>query len=137
MHAPLYSTITLFAEIIISIIIYYSLYSGYKKNKFPLKLSSFALLYEVIFNISHMTTRVSAHTNAKVSSPFIILLAITHGILSLIMFIALIVFFILAWRHYRKGENYFKKHKIISIIFLIFWTFSIVSGILFYLVDYL
>lgn len=135
---PLYSSITLFAEIIISTIIYYTLYQGYKHNKFPTKLAGFALLYELLFNISYMFSRVSSQVKAThVESPFVIILAIVHGTLSLIMFITLIAFFILAWRSYRKGINYFAKHKIFTFLFLFFWTFSIVSGVLFYLIEYI
>jgi len=138
MHAPLVSTITLFAELVISAIIYYTLYQGYKNNKFPTKLAGFALLYEAVFNISYMVSRVPSQTHAaRVASPFLIALAIVHGILSLVMFVALIIFFIFAWTRYRKGENYFHSHKILTSVFLFFWTFSIVSGVLFYLVEYI
>lgn len=138
MHGPLYSTITLFAEILISVIIYYTLYQGYKHSQFPVKLVALALFYELAFNISYMALQVPEHAKAApVTTPFVLGLAIVHGVLSLIMFIALVVFFVLAWRHYRSGVNYFKAHSFFTILFLVFWTFSIVSGILLYLVSYL
>lgn len=138
MSSSLLSTITLISELFISAIIYYTLYSGYKHNKFPSKPAGFALLYEAVFNISYMVSRVPSHVNAShVESAFTIVLAATHGILSLIMFIALIVFFIFAWKGYKKGENFFQKHKILTLIFTLFWTISILSGILFYIDIYL
>lgn len=138
MNPHLYSTITLFAELIISAIIYFTLYQGYRHNKFPSRLAFGALLYELIFNITYMASRVPAHARAaRLETPFVIGLAIVHGILSLIMFMALIVFFIFAWKSYRKEVNYFRNHKIQTFVFLFFWTFSIVSGVLFYLVEYL
>jgi heme A synthase len=137
MHAPLYSTITLIAELFVSAAIYYSLYQGYKHSRFPVKLAGAALLYEIIFNISYMALQVPEHAKAaRVESPFVIGLAIIHGTLSLLMFIALIIFFFFAWRRYRKGKNYFHNHKILTWLFLIFWTFSIISGIFFYFVEY-
>lgn len=137
MHAPLYSTITLVAELIISACIYYTLYRGYRHNKFPAKIAAFALIYESVFNISYMVSRVSSQANAaRVESPLLIGLAIVHGTLSLLMFLALIVFFIFAWTRYRKGINYFQSHKILTTIFIFFWTFSIISGVLFYFVEY-
>lgn len=137
MHAPLYSTITLVAELGISVIIYYSLYSGYKQNKFPAFLAGFALLYETLFNISYMISQAPHHAKAlRIESPFVVSLAITHGVLSLLMFIALIIFFIFAMIRYRKGVNYFQNHKTLTMTFLVFWTFSIISGILFYFVEY-
>lgn len=132
---PLYSTITLIAEIVISAAIYYSIYSGYTHNKFPWKLAGAALAYEIFFNISYMVLRFSAHTGTHEPSAGLAL-AIIHGVLSLAMFIALIVFFVLAWINYRKGINYFRLHRVWTIIFLVFWTLAVVSGILFYLVEY-
>ncbi len=137
MHAPLYSSITLFAEIIVSAVIYFTLYQGYKHNKFPTILAFSALLYELIFNISYMANRVPSHIKvAKIESPGIVALAAIHGILSLLMFIALIIFFIVAWKNYMKEKNYFKDHKKLTYTFLFFWTFSIISGVLFYIVEY-
>lgn len=136
MHAPLTSTITLIAELFISAIIYYTFYLGYKHNKFPIKLAAFALLYEIIFNISYMASRVGAQTESKFLPPAVILFAAVHGILSLLMFILLVIYFILAWKNYKKDTNYFKTHKVITILFFIFWTFSIASGIIFYFLDY-
>lgn len=137
MHAPLFSTITLFTELLISAAVYYSLYSGYKHHKFPTVLAAIALLYETIFNITYMARRVPGHVkSAHVEAPWLVGLAIVHGILSLIMFIALVAFFITAAIQYKKGNNYFKNHPVLTGIFIFFWTFSIVSGVLFYLVDY-
>jgi heme A synthase len=137
MHAPLYSTITFFAELIISAIIYYTLYQGYRKNRFPTKLAFFALIYETVFNITYMVSRVPGHTKvARIEAPYVVGLAIVHGVLSLIMFIALIIFFIIAWRNYKKEINYFKIHNYLTWTFLFFWTFSILSGVFFYLVEY-
>jgi hypothetical protein len=138
MHAPIASTITLIAELFISAIVYFTLYSGYKKGKFPTFLAGFALLYESVFNITYMVSRVGSQTKAAHAEPvLVILLAIIHGTLSLLMFLALIVFFIFAWMKYRKGENYFQSHKILTFIFTFFWTFSILSGVLFYFIEYL
>lgn len=137
MHAPLFSTLTLFTELVISAIIYFVIFQGYKNNKFYKKLAGFALLYETLFNISYMVTRVPAHAKAARAEPaYVIGLAIIHGTLSLLMFILLIVFFIVAWRKYKKEINFFKDHKFITFTFLFFWTFSIVSGILFYTLEY-
>lgn len=137
MHAPLFSTITLFTEIIISAIVYYTLFLGYKRNTFPTKLAFFALIYEAIFNISYMARRVPDHAKVATIEPgYIIALAIVHGVLSLIMFLALILFFILAYRSYKKEKNFFRDHKKLTYTFIFFWTFSIVSGILFYFFEY-
>ena len=103
--APLSSTITLCAEIIVSAIVLYSIYGG-DENNFPRLLLCPALLY-VVFNVSYMVSRVGVQTNGQSMTPVGLTLAIVHGTLSLVMFVALILFFALAWINYRKGMNYF------------------------------
>lgn len=137
MHAPIFSSITFVAELLVSVVVYYSLYQGYKHNRFPTKLAFAALLYEILFNISYMVSRIGASEKASPFEPvLIVVLAILHGTLSLVMFVALIVFFIVAWRQYRKGNNFFAMHKKLTGIFAVFWTISILSGIFFYILLY-
>src|SRR5574338_34158 len=107
MNAPLYSTVTLIAELFVSSAIYYTFYSGYKKDKLPEKLAIGAIAYEILFNVSYMVYRVPTHHPDKPDSAGDIALAAFHGILSLIMFISLIVFFVVAIKKYRQGINYF------------------------------
>lgn len=137
MHGPLFSTITLFTELLVSAAVYFTIYKGYRHNKFPAKVAFSALLYETVFNITYMFSRVPSHAKAAGKTPvFLILLAIIHGTLSLVMFIALVIFFILAYKGYKKEKNYFLEHKKITFTFLFFWTFSIASGVLFYILEY-
>ncbi len=135
MNPPLYSTFTLFTELIISAVLFYVLYSGYKYSRFPYKLATFAVAYEIIFNISYMVYRSYTETAGKqpgVHSQFYAGFEIFHGITSLIMFIALIIFLIAAWKSYNKGINYFRKHKTLTLAFLAFWLVAVVSGVIVY-----
>lgn len=135
MHPPLYSTITLVAEFVISGVIFYTFYKGYKEGKFQTALAGVALAYEILFNISYMARRVPNPSSKVLPTPYIALAAF-HGILSLVMFLTLIVYLFLAWKNYKKEINYFKKHKTFTVIFLFFWTISVVTGLMFYLVEY-
>jgi len=138
MTIPIYSTVALFTECIMLIVILYIFYNGYKYNRFNYKLVAIALSYEIIFNISYMLYRtVSAPESKSVHSAIVIGFAILHGILSLVMFILLIVFLLLAWKNYKKKINYFKKHSVLSLIFIIFWLIAVISGIIIYAVYYL
>jgi len=136
---PLWSTITLCTEIVITAIVLYVFYSGYEKNKFPHILAGIALAYEIIFNISYMTYRAVSHVAAEtveVDTPLQTGLAIFHGSLSLIMFLGLVVFFVLAWQQYGKGVNYFRQYRTLTIIFIGLWLIAVISGIVFYFVIY-
>lgn len=135
MSAPIYSTVTLVAEIFVSSAIFYSFYQGYKNNKFPEKLAIGALTYEILFNISYMAVRLPEHESG-ISDKFRKIFGAIHGSLSLLMFISLIIFFTLAIKNYRKDVNYFKKHKYLTFIFLFFWSVSIITGISFYFIEY-
>lgn len=85
-----------------------------------------------------MTYRIFTHAEPLSEEPvYEIIIAAFHGALSLIMFIALIVFMVYAWKNYKKGINYFKQHKKLTLIFIIFWLIAVASGILFYVVEYL
>jgi len=135
--APLYSTAALFAEIIISAIVLYIFYSSFKQNRLPYRLVVFALIYETFFNVGYMVYKTLNHSVPQSAySRLYLVLGMCHGILSLVMFIVLIIFLMIAWKNYRKKINYFKKHTALTIIFLILWLISVMSGILLYYVAY-
>jgi len=140
MEAPLFSTFTLFTELIVTAAIFYVFYRSYKYNSFPVKIAVFALGYEIAFNISYMTYRFFDHGLAEPTTtehgPFYIALAIFHGSFSLIMFIALIVFLLVAMKRYKQGINYFKKRKVLTGTFLGAWSMAVLSGVAFYFVAY-
>ncbi len=138
MHAPLYSTVSLIAEMFVSSAIFTVIYRGYKRNVFLRRLALLALSYEVLFNISYMAYRALTHDEgAKADSKFEIGLAIFHGTLSLVMFVTLVVFMAVAWKRYAKGINYFRICAKTTATFLVLWTLSVLSGVLFYFVEYL
>jgi hypothetical protein len=135
MNAPLLSNISLITEFFVTGVVFYIFYRGYKKNVFHTKLAIVTMLYELIFNISYMASRTS-HATSKSVGP-VVLLAVVHGILSLVMFVLLIIFLIVAWTRYRKGENFFHNHKILTFTFLFFWSISVLSGFGFYIFKYI
>ncbi|MBS3119974.1 hypothetical protein J4475_04080 [Candidatus Woesearchaeota archaeon] len=140
MEVPLFSTVTLFTEIIVSVGILYVFYSGYFKNRFPFRIAFLALTYELAVNVTYMAYRAVSHEvsePAHTHHPFEIALAVFHGIFSLVMFVALIVFIVLAWLNYRRRINYFKKHKVITVAFLVLWMIAVLSGVLFYFTAYI
>lgn len=136
---PIFSTFTLITEIFVTVAVLFIFYQGYKHNKFFPKLVFFVLAYETLVNITYMSYRALTHT-ADVGphhhTAFHIGVAIFHGVMAIIMFVALVVFFIIAWRKYKKGINYFKEHKIFTIIFVILWMTAVFSGLLFYYLAY-
>lgn len=137
MNVPVISTITLFTELLVTVSILYIFISGYKHNKFHPKLLVVTLLYEIFININYMAHRVTDVKGNKLLPLWYEVFGAFHGIFSLIMFITLVIFFMLAWFNFHKGINYFKKHTLFSKIFVTGWLISIISGIIFYVISYL
>ncbi|HTK04995.1 MAG TPA: hypothetical protein VL500_05395 [Candidatus Eisenbacteria bacterium] len=136
MQAPLYSTVSLVTELFVSAGIVTVIVQGYRTGVFRKRLVALTLAYEALFNVSYMIYRVLTHVETVPHARFVIALAIFHGTLSLAMFIALIAFMIVAWRRYAKGANFFRQHRIMTGTFLFLWVLSILSGVLFYFVEY-
>lgn len=136
MNVFLFSTFTLITELLVTAAVLYIFFEGYKKDIFHPKILFVTLAYEALFNINYMFHRESHVLSTKIS-PLYILLAAFHGIFSLVMFITLVIFFILAWLNFRKKINYFTKHPLFSKIFIVAWLVSVFSGVIFYVVTYL
>ena len=138
-NIPWFSVFTLFTETCITASVLYIFYKAYKENKFNYKLTAITLSYEVLFNIGYMVYRAASHKESATNpeSTFGLLLAIFHGIFSLIMFVALLAFMYAAWKSYKKGINFLREHKKLSTVFLIAWMIAILSGYLFFYEEYL
>ena len=135
MVAPLYSTFALIAEPIVTTAVFYTFYQGYKHDKFPEKVAFGAVAYELIFNISYMFYKLPSHLS-RFNKAWYTGLAIFHGTLSIVMFVSLICFLLLAFNGYRKGINYFQKHKYITVFFLVFWLIALFTGFAMYYTTY-
>lgn len=135
---PFWSTFTLVTELIVTAGVLYSIKKGYQTGQLPGKILGASLLYEVIVNISYMAHQAAEKAGEKVAhSGLYIGLAIFHGVFSLLMFVGLLVFMLIAMRSYKKGNNFFKNHKIVTGVFLVFWLTALFSGIAFYIASYI
>jgi len=140
MFAPLLSIATLAAELIVTSLVYFIIVDAYRRGTFRTWLAVGVLAYEVLFNISYMLSRLVAGTDAghaEITTPYETGLAIFHGTFSLVMFLALVAFFIAAARGYARGANFFRDHARLTVAFSVAWAVSILSGILFFVALYL
>jgi hypothetical protein len=140
MTIPIWSIITLVTEIGVTTAIFYIIWKGVVAVHFVRPLAFGVLVYEALFNISYMVTRSLRHTDVSVAGmakPGMATLAMFHGIFSLVMFVALVIFFLVAANRYAKGENYFLHHHRLTTTFLYAWAASILSGVFFFFQLYL
>ena len=137
----MWSTITLASELLLTVAILYIFYTGYTKGTFLSKIALPAVLYETFVNIVYMVSR-STETNSEIATGAVkhssayVALAIFHGIFSLVMFISLVIFLFTAWQEYKKGNNFFRIHKKLTVSFIALWLISVASGVAFYFVIY-
>ncbi|MDE2312161.1 MAG: hypothetical protein KGJ93_03715 [Patescibacteria group bacterium] len=133
MAIPWFSTFTLITETLVTAGVLYTFYSGYKRGRFPRAVVAVTLGYEILFNISYMAYRTTTHQETgRPDSALHVAVAAFHGIFSLLMFLALLIFFTLAWKNYKRGANYFAIHKMLMKVFIVCWLLAILSGFLFY-----
>lgn len=137
MTIPVWSLVTLLTELVVTGSVYFIIWKAYRTGIF-LRVFAFSVLaYEALFNITYMSSRAAGVGTAVSYSPFEIGLAIFHGTFSIVMFLALVGFFLWAARIYKRGENFFLIHKKLTIIFVIAWGVSIISGLVFFVSLYL
>ena len=137
MHIPALSVITLCTELLVTASVYFIIGRSYHTGKFLRAFAFGVLAYEALFNISYMFSRELRGESAGPLNPYETALAAFHGIFSLVMFVALLAFFLVAARGYRRGENYFLRHRRLTIAFVCAWGISILSGVALFIRLYL
>ena len=137
MNIPLWSVVTLCTELFVTASVYFIIWKAYTTNIFLRPFAFGVLAYEALFNITYMFSRVTGVAGAVTYSPFEIGLAIFHGVFSIVMFVALVAFFLIAARVYKRGENYFLLHRKLTLAFVVAWGVSILSGVTFFISLYL
>ncbi|MFZ2187149.1 MAG: hypothetical protein WAV46_00775 [Candidatus Moraniibacteriota bacterium] len=140
MTIPLWSIVTLVAEIGVTAAVFHIIWKGVAEVRFNRPLAFGVLAYEVLFNISYMLGRTLEHANEKpvvAEKSGVAALAIFHGVFSLVMFVALVAFFLVAANRYAKGENFFLHHHRLTSVFLSAWGVSVLSGVFFFVRLYL
>lgn len=137
MVIPLWSSITLFAELAVTAAIYVIIWHAYRIGVFWRWFAFAVLAYEALFDMSYMLSREAGEAGSVVYNPYTTALGAFHGIFSLLMFVALVAFFLRAAYRYRRGENYFRVHRRLTIAFAVAWGVSIASGIALFVMLYL
>ena len=140
MHIPLWSSITLGTELLVTAFVYFIIYGAYQSGVFRKRIAFGVLAYELLFNITYMASRFfssEAPVSRRIVTPYETGLAIFHGTFSLLMFVALVAFFLSAYYGYERGSNYFREHGQLTSVFCAAWLISILSGVFFFIALYL
>lgn len=136
MAAPLFSTLSAITELGVTAAVFYVIAQAYYHDRFRGGILAFALTYEVLFNVAYMVRQLVT-TSPEVDRPgWLTALYAGHGLLSLVMLLALIVFALAAFRQHKHGINMFQEQRGATLAFVVLWSLSIASGEAIYLVEY-
>jgi hypothetical protein len=136
---PLFSIFSAVSELVVTVAVLYVIISNMRGQILKWKLLLAVLLFEVFVNVGYMIYRMSHITGEAGGSlsPLLRGLAGLHGALSLVMLLVLIQLSFLAYWEMRRGRQYFQEHRVLSVLFIIMWLVSVLSGELFFVLRYL
>lgn len=133
---PAFSAFTAVTELFVTVAIFYVGYRAIVDDVFETKILVGALAYEILFNITYMTSRLFTHGHTTHHPDWLVGLLAGHGVLSLIMFIGLLALSWAAWQSHREGGNLLAQRMALTTTFAVLWTISIVSGEAIFLLEY-
>nr|BAL53769.1 hypothetical protein HGMM_F08F07C28 [uncultured Acetothermia bacterium]BAL59467.1 hypothetical protein HGMM_OP4C103 [Candidatus Acetothermum autotrophicum] len=136
---PVFSIFSAASELVVTALVLYVIISNMRGQVLRWKLLLAVLLFEVLVNVGYMIYRAShmAGETSEALSPLLRGLAGFHGALSLIMLLVLIQLSFLAYWQMQRGRQYFQEHRVISVLFIVVWLVSVLSGELFFALRYL
>jgi hypothetical protein len=137
MEAPLFSTFSAIAELFVTAAVIYIVVNNLQAKGFAWRLAAVVVIFEFSVNMLYMISRLRAEATSGEATGLMALFAAGHGLLSLIIFIALVVFVFQAHQAFKRGAFYFRDHPTLSYVFLFFWAVSVVTGEVLYVVRYM
>lgn len=135
MEIPLFSWFSAISEMFVTLGVLYGIITCLRGNPLPKKLLGAVLIFEFTINVVYMAKMAGkADSSSELSAAMKAFFA-AHGILSLLMFIAIAATYLLALADEMKGRpNWFYRNKVWSYVLIFFWILSVGSGeVMFYL----
>lgn len=117
------------SELFVTAGVFYFFYQAVRHDRFRWGFIAILLAFETLVNITYMSSRIVQSGPTSDRPAWATWLLAGHGTLSLLMFLGLIAFVMLAFRHARvEKENYFRERMAPTWVFLALWTVSVLSG---------
>ena len=136
MDAPALSTFSAISELFVTAAVFFIVFSNVKQRGFYALLAGVVIVFEFSVNMLYMIHRMNEQSDSG-GDPTLIALGATHGLLSLIVFILLVAFSVLAFNAHKRGRFFFREHMGITYGFVALWTISVLSGETLYYLNYL
>ena len=129
MTAPAFSIFSAVSEVFVTIGVLYAIITAARGKGLNKKLMGATLLFEFCVNVVYMAGRASQADKSTELSTGMKLFYASHGTLSLLMFLTLVVLFLLSlYSESKKEDNWFARHPTGTWILVAFWMISVSDG---------
>jgi hypothetical protein len=138
MDIPTFSIFSAVSEVFVTIGVLYAMIATLRGKKFPKAMMGLVLIFELCVNVVYMAGRASHADESTELSTAAKLFFAGHGILSLLMFLAIAVVYLLALADESNGrENWFRRNRTASYVLIFFWMVSVLSGEAIFFMQYI
>jgi hypothetical protein len=138
MQIPAFSLFSAISELFVTAGVLFVILRNWNRKHFPLGVFLAVALFEALVNVMYMANRsAQAATGAhEALSTGMKIFYAGHGLLSLVAYLVFVVLGIFAHQEQKDGRFFFRDRPVLTWSFLAFWTISIVSGEVIFLMRY-
>src|SRR5215510_2389231 len=135
-----FSIFSAVSELFVTAGVLFVIRRNWTKRAFPFALFLTVSLFEALVNVMYMANRSAAATapGAKeVLSTGMKIAYASHGLLSLLVYLAFVVLGVLAYQEQKAGRWFFPERPALTWTFLALWFVSVGSGEAIFVLHYL
>ncbi len=138
MATPAFSIFSALSELFVTAGVLYLVRRNWTRRAFPGGLFLAVALFEALVNVLYMANRAAqASASRELIAPGLRIFYASHGLLSLLAYIAFVVLGVFAYQDQRREQWFFRDRPALMWTFLVVWSVSIVSGEAIFVIRYL
>lgn len=126
---PAFSVFSAISELIVTAIVLYTIISNLRGQSFKWRLLGGCLVFELCVNVMYMINRAGKIDAGETLPAGLGALFAVHGTLSLVMFAALVLLYLMATFDHKAGQRtWFQRHVGATWALIGLWILSVGSG---------
>ena len=135
---PTFSIFSAISEVFVTIGVLYAIITNVRGKPLNWKVLGSVLAFELCVNVVYMAGRASAADKGVALTTTMKIFYAGHGILSLLMFLALVIVFLLCIVDMaNERDAWFSRHPRWSWVMVFFWMVSVTTGEAIFVMRYL
>jgi len=141
MHIPAFSLFSAISELFVTAGVLFVVFRNWSRRPFPFALFIGVALFEGLINVMYMAKRASDASVATAAAANALSTGMkigfaVHGLLSLLAYLVFVVLGVFAHQEQQRQRWFFREHPALTWTFLVFWTISIGSGEVLFVLRY-